>query len=44
MKPTISIETLNQIDIRVGTIEMVEDIPVSDRLVRLRVNFADHTR
>jgi methionine--tRNA ligase beta chain len=44
VKPTISLETLNQIDIRVGTILSVEDVPGSDKLVRLRVSFGDHTR
>jgi methionine--tRNA ligase beta chain len=44
VKPAISLETLNQIDIRVGTILSVEDVPGSDKLVRLRVSFGDHTR
>ena len=44
MKPTISIDVLNSIDIRVGTIERVEDVKGSDKLVKLTVNFGDHTR
>ncbi len=44
VKPAVTLETLNQLDIRVGTIEAVEDIPGSDKLVRLRVSFGDHTR
>ncbi len=44
IKPTISIELLNQIDIRVGRIEAVDDVPDSDKLVKLTVNFGDHTR
>lgn len=44
VKPTISIDLLNQIDVRAGTIESVEDIPKSDKLVALRVNFGDHHR
>jgi len=44
VKPTISIEILNKIDIRVGTIELVEDIPGSEKLVRLTVDFGDHKR
>ncbi|MBZ5498779.1 MAG: tRNA-binding protein [Acidobacteriia bacterium] len=44
VKPAISLETLNQVDIRVGKIEAVEDVPGSTRLVQLRVSFADHTR
>lgn len=44
IKPQISIDLLNQVDIRVGIIEAVADVPDSDRLVQLRVNFGDHTR
>jgi tRNA-binding protein len=44
VKPTISIEFLNKIDIRVGTIELVEDVPGSEKLVRLTVDFGDHKR
>ena len=44
IKPTISTETLDEIDIRVGTIQAVQDLPGSDKLVRLRVSFGDHTR
>jgi len=44
VKPTISPELLNQIDIRVGTIESVSDVENSEKLVALRVNFGDHKR
>ena len=44
IKPTISLDTLNQIDIRVGTILAVADVPNSDKLVQLRVSFGDHER
>ena len=44
IKPVISLEVLNQIDIRVGTILAVDDVPNSDKLVQLRVNFGDHER
>jgi tRNA-binding protein len=44
IKPTISLDLLNQIDIRVGTIELVEDVPGSDKLVKLTVDFGDHKR
>ena len=44
VKPTISPELLNQIDIRVGTIESVADVAHSEKLVALRVNFGDHVR
>jgi tRNA-binding protein len=44
LKPAISMELLNQIDIRVGTIRSVADVPGSDKLVQLRVSFGDHER
>jgi tRNA-binding protein len=44
VKPTISMADLDKVDVRVGTIELVEDVVGSDRLVRLVVNFGDHQR
>lgn len=44
VKPTISFDLLEKIDIRVGTIEAVEDVSGSDKLVRLIVDFGDHKR
>lgn len=44
IKPTISVDDLEKIDIRVGTIEAVEDIEESDKLVKLTVDFGDHKR
>lgn len=44
VKPIIAIAALEALDIRVGTIERVEEIPSSDKLVRLIVNFGDHSR
>jgi tRNA-binding protein len=44
VKPAISPELLDQIDVRVGTIESVNDVANSDKLVALRVNFGDHVR
>jgi tRNA-binding protein len=44
VKPTISLELLNQIDIRVGTIESVRDVASSEKLVAIHVNFGDHKR
>lgn len=44
IKPAISHDYLDKVDIRVGTIESVEDVPKSNKLVRLKVNFGDHTR
>jgi tRNA-binding protein len=44
VKPTISFGDLEKIDIRVGTIEKVEDVENSDTLVRLKVNFGEFSR
>jgi tRNA-binding protein len=44
VKPTISIKEFQKIDIRVGTIEKVDDIKQADKLVKLRVSFGDHHR
>jgi len=44
VKPLLPIDVFNRIDIRVGTIDAVEDIPGSDKLVALTVNFGDHRR
>ena len=44
VKPSVSIETLERLDIRVGTILSVEEIPGSRKLVQLTVDFGDHTR
>ena len=44
VKPPISPDLLNQIDVRVGTILTVTDVPNSDKLVALEVNFGDHKR
>ena len=44
VKPPVSLEVLNQLDIRAGTIEAVTDIQGSDKLVALTVNFGDHKR
>jgi methionine--tRNA ligase beta chain len=44
IKSTITIDVLNKIDVRVGTIELVEDVKGSDKLVKLTVDFGDHRR
>ena len=44
VKPLIPFSTLEQIDIRVGTITAAEDVAKSKKLARLRVDFGDHTR
>ena len=44
IKPNITLDALQRLDIRVGTIESVEDVEGSDKLVRLRVDLGDHRR
>ena len=44
IKPTVGIVALEALDIRVGTIERVEEIPRSVKLMKLTVNFGDHSR
>jgi tRNA-binding protein len=44
IKAAISLDLLNQVDIRVGTILTVADVPDADKLVQLRVSFGDHER
>jgi len=44
IKPTIAADQLDQIDVRVGTIVGVYDVPDSDRLVQLQVDFGDRIR
>ena len=44
VKANINFKVFGRIDIRVGTIELVEDIPGSEKLVRLTVDFGDHKR
>ena len=44
VKPSISLDVLEKIDVRVGTIESVEDVRGSNKLVRLNVNFGNHRR
>jgi tRNA-binding protein len=43
-KPMIPFELLERIDVRVGTIELVEDVEGSDRMVKLIVDFGDRKR
>jgi len=44
VKPAVPLAALEALDIRVGTIQAVEDVPRSDKLMRLRVGFGDHQR
>lgn len=44
VKSPITIDLLDKLDIRVGMIELVEDIPGSTKLVKLTVDFGDRKR
>jgi tRNA-binding protein len=44
IKPPITFDQLESIDIRIGTIRAVNNVPGADRLVALRVGFGDHER
>jgi len=44
VKPNITLDVLDKIDIRVGTIISVEDIKDSNKLVKLSVDFGDFLR
>jgi methionine--tRNA ligase beta chain len=44
VKTVVSLEAIEKLDIRVGTIERVEDVANSKKLVKLIVNFGDHVR
>jgi methionine--tRNA ligase beta chain len=44
VKPNVSVADVERLDVRVGTIEAIEDVPKSGKLVKLLVNFGDHRR
>jgi len=44
VKNTVSQADVDKLDVRVGMIERVEDVPKSHNLLKLLVNFGDHTR
>ena len=44
IKPPISFAAFASVDIRVGTIRKIEEVPKSDKLLRLTVDFGDHSR
>ena len=44
VKPPVPFSALEALDVRVGTILKVEDVPKSDKLLRLTVGFGDHER
>ena len=44
LKNTVSFEDFEKLDIRAGTITAVEDVVNSNKLMKLTVDFGDHTR
>jgi tRNA-binding protein len=44
IKPAIPVSVLDSLDIRLGTIVAVDDVPGSKKLVKLTVSFGDHSR
>ena len=44
VKPQVDIDLLEKLDIRVGTIRAVDDVPGSGKLMQLTVDFGDHQR
>ena len=44
VKPIVAITALEVLDIRVGTIQRVEEVARSEKLMKLTVSFGDHTR
>jgi tRNA-binding protein len=44
LKATVTIDAVERLDVRVGTIESVEDVEGSDKLLKLTVGFGDQRR
>ena len=44
VKPPVSHAVFESIDVRVGTIQGIDDVPGSRKLVKITVGFGDHTR
>lgn len=44
VRAAVTLDVLERLDIRVGTIERVEDVRGSEKLLKLVVNFGDHRR
>jgi len=44
IKATVALSALEALDIRVGTIQKVEEVARSEKLMKLTVSFGDHTR
>ncbi len=44
VKPTAAVDAMGQLDVRVGTVVKVDDVPGAARLTRLTVDFGDRQR
>lgn len=44
VKPAVSLSVLESLDIRLGTIRAIDEVPNSRKLLALTVAFGDHTR
>ena len=44
VKPTISVADVEKLDVRVGAIVAVDEVPRSSKLLKLTVDFGDHRR
>jgi len=44
IKPTIAVADVEKLDVRVGTIVAVADLPKSAKLLKLTIDFGDHQR
>ena len=44
LKATVTFDAVERLDVRVGTIESVEDVEGSEKLLKLTVSFGDHRR
>ena len=44
VKPLVSHAVLESLDVRLGTIRSLDDVPGSRKLVKLTVSFGDHNR
>jgi len=44
VKPLVTISAFEALDIRVGTIQKVEEVAQSKKLMKLTIGFGDHTR
>jgi len=44
IKSAVTLDDLEELDIRVGTVQRVDDVPGSKKLVCLAVDFGDHIR